>query len=40
VPVTAEQPRRQPGHLKAKITIGAGFFEPLPDDELAGWEGE
>ncbi len=28
--------RRKPGLLKGRVT--AAFFEPLPDDELAGWE--
>ena len=29
--------RRAFGALKGKITIDARFEEPLPDDELAGW---
>ncbi len=29
--------RRQFGALKGKIAIDAQFDEPLPDDELAGW---
>jgi antitoxin (DNA-binding transcriptional repressor) of toxin-antitoxin stability system len=40
VPVPREQPRRQRGRLKGKITIGDEFFEPLPDEELALWEGD
>jgi prevent-host-death family protein len=30
--------RRIPGRLKGQISVGPEFFEPLPDDELAGWE--
>ena len=37
---TPEQPRRQFGQLKGVISIGPEFFEPLPDDELARWNGE
>ena len=40
VPVPREQPRRQRGRLKGKIMIGDEFFEPLPDEELALWEGD
>ena len=29
-------PPRQPGWLAGEL--GSAFFEPLPDDELAGWE--
>jgi prevent-host-death family protein len=29
--------RRQFGALKGKISIDARFADPLPDDELAGW---
>lgn len=39
VPVPREQPGRRPGRLEGKIWIGPEFFEPLPDDELAAWEG-
>jgi prevent-host-death family protein len=28
------------GALKGKISLGKSFFEPLPDDELAAWEGD
>ncbi len=35
VPLAVESPRRKPGRLK--IVVGDAFFEPLPDDELAGW---
>jgi antitoxin (DNA-binding transcriptional repressor) of toxin-antitoxin stability system len=30
--------RRQPGLLKGKISIGPEFFDPLPEEELRGWE--
>jgi prevent-host-death family protein len=29
---------RKPGALKGKIKIGPDFFEPLPPEELEGWE--
>jgi prevent-host-death family protein len=29
---------RKPGAWKGKIKIGPEFFEPLPDEELKGWE--
>ncbi len=38
VPVGAVKGKRQPGSLKGKLEIGPEFFEPLPDDELSGWE--
>jgi prevent-host-death family protein len=28
------------GALKGKISLDKRFFEPLPDDELAAWEGD
>lgn len=30
--------RRQFGALKGKIAIDARFDEPLPEDELTGWD--
>jgi prevent-host-death family protein len=36
VPV-APRGKRRFGALKGKIAIDARFDEPLPDDELAGW---
>jgi len=39
VPVTPKG-KRQPGALKGLIAIDDRFFEPLPDDELAVWNGE
>ena len=38
VPVGAVKGKRQPGSMKGKLEIGPEFFEPLPDDELSGWE--
>jgi antitoxin (DNA-binding transcriptional repressor) of toxin-antitoxin stability system len=29
---------RKPGAWKGKLTIGPEFFEPLPPEELEGWE--
>lgn len=37
VPVNPRGKRRF-GALKGKITIDARFDEPLPDDELEGWD--
>ena len=31
--------KRQPDVLKGKIVIPESFFDPLPEDELAAWEG-
>jgi antitoxin (DNA-binding transcriptional repressor) of toxin-antitoxin stability system len=39
VAIPCEQPRRRPGRLKGKLTVGPEFFEPLPEEELALWEG-
>jgi prevent-host-death family protein len=38
VPVGAVKGKRQPGSMKGKLEIGPDFFEPLPEDELKGWE--
>ena len=35
----AEKPRRKPGGLKGMFTLPDRFFDPLPDDEVAAWEG-
>lgn len=37
VPV-APRGRRQFGVLKGRIAIDGGFDEPLPEDELSGWD--
>lgn len=39
VPLERQPQRRQPGQLKGLISIGPEFFEPLPEEELALWEG-
>ena len=31
--------KRQPGRWKGKISIDDSFFDPLPEEELARWEG-
>jgi antitoxin (DNA-binding transcriptional repressor) of toxin-antitoxin stability system len=31
--------KREMGGLKEHVSIGPEFFEPLPDEELAAWEG-
>ena len=31
--------RRQPDVLKGRIVIPDSFFDPLPEEELAAWEG-
>ena len=31
--------KRQPGVLQGKIVIPDSFFDPLPEEELALWEG-
>ena len=38
VPVGETKGKRQPGSLKGKLRVGREFFEPLPPDELVGWE--
>jgi len=39
VPVDRPQPQRKFGALKGKIHLDKAFFDPLPDHELALWEG-
>ncbi len=36
MPLTATPAIRQPGRLPGRL--GAGFFDPLPADELDAWE--
>jgi prevent-host-death family protein len=38
VPVDAK-PKRVFGSMKGQFTIDERFFEPLPEEELAAWEG-
>ena len=35
----APRGRRQPDVLRGKISIAEDFFAPLPEEELAAWEG-
>ena len=37
MPLAPDSGRRLPGRLAGRID--AAFFEPLPDDELKGWDG-
>jgi prevent-host-death family protein len=39
VPYEAPSRRRTFGYARGRIEIPDSFFEPLPDDELQGWEG-
>jgi prevent-host-death family protein len=38
VPIEDQRGHRKPGAWKGKIKIGPEFFEPLPPEELEGWE--
>jgi prevent-host-death family protein len=38
VPIADVKGRRQPGALRGKLRVGAEFFEPLANEELARWE--
>lgn len=38
VPIGEVKGKRTPGSLKGELVVGPEFFDPLPDDELAGWE--
>ena len=38
VAVESNSGKRTPGAWKGKIKIGPEFFEPLPAEELEGWE--
>lgn len=31
--------KRQFGSMKGRIRLDDGFFDPLPEEELAAWEG-
>ena len=40
VPAEAvEKKKRIPGSWKGKFTVPDSFFDPLPEEELAAWEG-
>lgn len=32
--------KRRPGTMKGLIKLDDSFFDPLPEEELAAWEGE
>lgn len=38
VPIAGRKGRRQPGALRGKLRVPPEFFEPLPAEELSGWE--
>ncbi len=38
VPVAGADRRRVFGAMRGRARVGDSFFEPLPPDELAGWE--
>ncbi len=38
VPANVAAPKRVFGALAGKVHVTDAFFEPLPDEELAGWE--
>jgi prevent-host-death family protein len=38
VPFQPITPKRQFGALRGVVSVGAEFFGPLPDDELAAWD--
>jgi prevent-host-death family protein len=39
VPISAPKVERRFGAMKGKATVSAAFFQPLPEEELKGWEG-
>jgi antitoxin (DNA-binding transcriptional repressor) of toxin-antitoxin stability system len=39
-PVAPPRPKRVFGSMKGQVALDDSFFEPLPDDELALWNGE
>lgn len=39
-PVEPTRPRAKAGVWKGRIALDETFFDPLPDDELALWNGE
>jgi prevent-host-death family protein len=38
VPISGKKGRRKLGLLQGKLSVGPGFFEPLPTEELESWE--
>ena len=39
-PLAPVKKKRVPGRFKGQFKLTDAFFEPLPDEELALWEGE
>jgi prevent-host-death family protein len=39
VPIAASKPKRVFGAFKGQFSLPDSFFDPLPEDELAAWEG-
>jgi prevent-host-death family protein len=39
VPVAKKHPKRRPGAYKGEFTVPDSFFDELPEEELAAWEG-
>lgn len=40
VPVSKKHPKRVFGAYKGEFDLPDDFFDPLPEEELAAWEGE
>lgn len=38
-PVAPDRPKRVFGSMKGQVAMDDSFFEPLPEEELALWEG-
>lgn len=38
-PISSEPAVRRPGRFKGALKVTAAFFEPMPEEELAAWEG-
>jgi antitoxin (DNA-binding transcriptional repressor) of toxin-antitoxin stability system len=38
VALEPESAERKPGAWKGKLKVGPEFFEPLPPEEIEGWE--
>ncbi len=38
VPFQPPASKRQSGKLRGVISVGEGFFDPLPEEEVAAWE--
>lgn len=38
VPISPRKPKRRFGALQGRVSLDEAFFDPLPDEELKGWE--